>query len=125
MAINTLLCDSVNEETLIKVLQWHIKYLDFDVLRVPLSEESKGEETECDSFFFAFIKSQKHSVKIIQLMKERLMSLSFEEINALVEEVNSLGIQLTEPVNNLLGNLKKEMIKNRKLPSLFLHIKLK
>ena len=121
MAINTLLCDSVNEQTFIKVLQMHIKYNEFDVLKVPLSEDG---ETEYDSFLIAFLKSQKQSQQVIDILKARLMKLNFEEINALVEKVNNLGIPLTQSVNDLLSNLKKEMIKHRKVPALFLYVKI-
>ena len=52
------------------------------------------------------------------------MKLSFDEINAIVEKVNNLEIPLTQSVNDLLSNLKKEMIKHRKVPALFLYVKI-
>ena len=122
IAINTLLKDkSINEAALVKVLEWHIKYCRFDLLRAPESEDG----TTHDSFFIAFVKSSLKSDKIIEIIKQRLWELNFEEINDLISQVNALGVPLTEQIDLLISNLKKDMIKRRKAHALYLYHKLR
>ena len=67
MPISYLLHQDVDDETLAKVFEWHVKSANFNVLKKPIQRYEIETELEC--FFFELIRSNRAKVKFLNMVK--------------------------------------------------------
>ena len=125
MPICYLMHKDIPDEILFKVFQWHLKYVDFEVLKKPTCRF----ETEGQSFFCELISSGRATVKNMNLIKPQLLVLSVDDIEILLFDVSKTETVLSPEVEKFLAALRTEVIvterKKSKVPSLFIFHKLK
>ena len=124
MPICYLLDRNVSHDTLLKVIEFHLKFANFEVLRVP----EKRFDVECEAFFFSLVRSGMVSVNILNLFKNQLLQLTIDEIENLMHDVQKSRVVLNTNAEKYLLDLRKSVIKKvrkkSRVPAMFLYHKL-